>query len=399
MIDYKDVENMYYQKFENFILRNKAKPLIWDSLSKSKFIRIEFIIKNIDLPWKWNSICGYNYSITPEIVDVNPTLPWNYDCLSGNVNFPVDVKFIRKNINRFWNWRNLTRHPNITLKDIYDNMDLPWYLKSVFHNPNIDFTLLHKITPNIDWEKLSRNKAITVDIIKANPYLPWSESGLMTNPNINQEIFEMFPNMKWNWVVMSSRVNIDFVIKNNIDMFSMYFLSTSQYIKMNDIMTYELEWDSIALCRNPNITIDFIRDYLIKKGLNISWDYVSINTAINHDDIIDNLDLPWVWNSVINNSSVDIIKIISKVKNNIDIMSNIFWNHYCNIDFVDNFKGPINWLAVSIISREKEMELFIDKFRKEHIAALRLQRYWRYYSSNPIYSLAQRYIERQFNKD
>ena len=64
-------------------------------------------------------------------------------------------EFVLKNLDKPWNWFDLSRNPNIT-----------WYI--VKANPNKPW----------DWYELSSNSNITWDIVISNPDKPWDWDGL-----------------------------------------------------------------------------------------------------------------------------------------------------------------------------------------------------------------------------
>ncbi len=48
------------------------------------------------------------------------------------------------------NWDLISRNPNITIEDIYNNPDIPW-----------------------NWAWVTSNPIITMEIIKENSWMPW----------------------------------------------------------------------------------------------------------------------------------------------------------------------------------------------------------------------------------
>lgn len=58
-----------------------------------------------------------------------------------------------------WDWDSLSENPNITLKDVLDNPNLPWDFKMLSRNPNITMKfVMDNLDENWDWNSLSENK-------------------------------------------------------------------------------------------------------------------------------------------------------------------------------------------------------------------------------------------------
>ena len=45
------------------------------------------------------------------------------------------LKFINDNLDKYWNWRVISKNPNITMKDILDNPDKDWNWDRISRNP------------------------------------------------------------------------------------------------------------------------------------------------------------------------------------------------------------------------------------------------------------------------
>ena len=89
-------------------------------------------------------------------------------------------KFILDNPDKPWNWKRISRNPNITWEIITDNPDKPW-----------------------DWSNISQNPNINMEIIRTNPEKPWDWYLISRNPNITMEIILENPNKPWNWRAIS----------------------------------------------------------------------------------------------------------------------------------------------------------------------------------------------------
>lgn len=87
-----------------------------------------------------------------------------FNCFSENFNINIDIVKEYRNIDGF-NWRLISANPGISLKDIIENIDLPW-----------------------EWMYVSSNPSITWEDYINHPELPWDKKGLSLNPNITFDI-------------------------------------------------------------------------------------------------------------------------------------------------------------------------------------------------------------------
>ena len=158
-------------------------------------ITIKDVLDNPDLPWNWMDLSS-NTSITAKDMINNPKLPWDWDCweskpdttarlINGDYisynsesgiyntyrilqNPNITVAYFRKNKRYFdRDWRDISCHPNITMKDIENNPDLPWEYKSVFRNPNLTVEYIEK---NLK-KNNSKDKEEVIYNIKHNDFL------------------------------------------------------------------------------------------------------------------------------------------------------------------------------------------------------------------------------------
>lgn len=102
------------------------------------------------------------------------------------------------------------------------------------------------------------------------------------------------------------------------------------------------------------------------------WDWIdiSLNPNITWETINDNPDYSWWWFSISANP-------------------NITWE-----TINDNPKHDWNWMWIATNEMERGKIKWINHLRLKVIATLRIQRYWRKYSSHPEYKLAQRLIHK-----
>ena len=83
------------------MLKINKKP---EDLNELEKLLLEFP----DKPWNWKEL-SRNPNITLEIVEANPDKPWNWYYFSGNPNVTID--FIKKCPDKSWNWWMLSSNP------------------------------------------------------------------------------------------------------------------------------------------------------------------------------------------------------------------------------------------------------------------------------------------------
>lgn len=188
----------------------------------------------------------------------------NYELFSFNRAIPFE--YIKKNLDKPWNWNILSRKRNITFKDVLDTIDQPWHFGLLSENRSITLqdVLEH---PEFSWNwttlslcqktlcKTPRDTSI-FNIVSMNPDKPWSWLILSTHQSIKIEFILKFPNKPWHWQGLSQNESISF----------------------QDILD------------NPDLPWD--------------WNYVSLNQSISFDDFMNNKSMPWNYNNLIMNSSI-----------------------------------------------------------------------------------------------
>ena len=112
-------------------------------------------------------------------------------------------QFIKDNSDKPWDFRLLSKNPNITWDIVQANPDKPWNFNYLSENPNITWDIV-QANPNKPWnfDWLSLN--ITWDFVKANPNKPWDFDYLSKNPNITWDIVQANPDKHWNFDYLSA---------------------------------------------------------------------------------------------------------------------------------------------------------------------------------------------------
>ena len=98
-----------------------------------EFITSQRIKENKDKPWDWRCL-SRNVNITWDIVQQNPDKPWHWSILSRNPNITWDI--IKQHLDKPWNWEHLSQNPNITWNMVQQNPDKAWNWSALCCNRN-----------------------------------------------------------------------------------------------------------------------------------------------------------------------------------------------------------------------------------------------------------------------
>jgi len=237
-----DITTDILEDNDKFITR-KSEVDPWGRFSSNKCITFEYVLANLEREWDWKSLSQHP-NITPNDIDANPDLPWDYGYVACNRNLTWD--FITRHLDDFgeetywisalpcvtidlvrdhpdfpWSWWFLSANINITPEIIRNNPDLPWELESLDRNRNITVEDV-KNNPRISWEcvALTEHANMTYEIIIANPDLPWYLNRVWVNPNITLEIVEAHPEgiNGHPWVILAMRIKPGLTWKKIIEL-------------------------------------------------------------------------------------------------------------------------------------------------------------------------------------
>ena len=177
-----------------------------------------------------------------KLLEKYPDKPWDWRYISRNPN--ITMEFIEKYPNKPWNWRGISANPNITMDIIEKYPDKPWkWHFGISRNPNLTIRFIERHNKPWDWEYICRNPNITIEDIEKYPDKPWDWEDISINPNITMEFIEKYPDKSWNWSWISYNPNI-----------------TMEIIEKHPDKPWNWKWIST----NPNITVEFIEKHMDK---------------------------------------------------------------------------------------------------------------------------------------
>lgn len=309
-----------------------------------------------------------NPNISWKIITNNPDIEWNYEGISRNPNIKLGI--IKTHIHKFNNFgTDLSKNPNITWKFIKKNTNIEWRYDLLSANPCIDWNIIKSnVGKGWSWNWIVRNPSIHHKEIDHNPnkspyfdFLSKSELGLQSmnweefhkylkdlgvlNLNVNNTHFSP---VSWIWHIISRHKSVTWEIINKYPDYS---------------------WNPRGVSENMNIKWNII---LNNSSYDWDWNYISMNINITPDIVKNNPNLPWNWQMLSKNKSIDL-----------DLYE----------DYIDN-----NWNKAYLLSNTMTVakDRWINTYRLKIIKAFQIQRNWRYFSSNPIYQLAKRRLEREY---
>ena len=111
----------------DFIQRNIQLPWNWTQLSNNKAITPEFIERHLDYPWNWGGLSN-NPAITPEFIERHLDKPWHWGTCGLSINESITLEFIERHLDKSWNWGEggLSSNESITPEFIERHIGKHW---------------------------------------------------------------------------------------------------------------------------------------------------------------------------------------------------------------------------------------------------------------------------------
>jgi hypothetical protein len=195
-------------------------------------------------------------------------------------------------------WKGLTANPNTTLEIMKEYNTKPWKREYLHKNPNITEEYVEELlnypwfVGKFNWGKFSKHPNLSTNFIEKH----------MNTQGVN-----------WNWGLMSSNPNVtlEFVTKHLHRGWSFIRLSMNGGISIKDLEKYQ-HLNIRASCSHPHMNIDTINNY-INRGMSLDWKTLSSHPNITME-IIEKTrgcngyywDMFWVFRNP--NMSMDFIK-------------------------------------------------------------------------------------------
>lgn len=347
----------------------------YPSLSTNPNLTLDVVDANPGVNWSWQYISELPCLKFNDVLS-RLNKPWDWFALSYNLELTIDE--VRANLHLNWDWGGLSVNNCFTFTDIIENMDLPWKLNYI--NTKKDLTLDDiRNNPDLPWNYyyLSASKILTIDFIKSVNLKYWNWAGISCNPAIKMKDIIDNPDLPWRWsyVVGNPNITIDFILEHEF--------CQAMCIKVEDKNGKEIcikdasPNKGINLSTNKGISITDIIKHAHNPNLCWKWDYISNRKDVTLDLVLENPELPWVYEDLVSNISWD----LDFLKKNIHKLGwNVNWN-----------KLQANYL------RTGEQDFLISRAR-EHLAAYRIQQHWHRIRADPRHPIGIKRLETDYIK-
>ena len=278
---------MYKKIAEQQVQHEYMKFMLSDFLSNQTHTNIDDVMLTL------------NPNVSTEFIVSYPNLPWNWSYVTSQ---RIDgifkirklpINFIRDNINRHWNWDDLSliciSYPEFVLENINYNWN--------FH-------------------KMSKEQDVFY-LVTRNPSLPWNwESISLYQNNISSKVLK-YPDFPWDWNYVSMNINITFE-----DVIALHESSYSSYIDWNtlsnnkNVVKYAIEFPNLPwkwyMVSKHDVDLHLLPYEIIDK--HVHWKYASDNVNLTTEFIAEHIDRRWNWRKLSENESVT-AELVSKFIN------------------------------------------------------------------------------------
>ena len=207
----------------------------FEHLSGNSNITIDDILNNSNTGWDISYFCQENPNATVEFaIDfVNRFPETEEDVFSGlSCNSFLKLNVVLENIDRPWNWVQLSDSLNITISDVLNNLYLPWV-----------------------WKELAQNKSISIDDVLTNPTLPWECIWDYESLSNERKRYDNLDKLRWD------KYDDNFVKRSIflLEETKVCFMTTMLYFKNNvieELMAYVWHPARIYIWKNLTDEVD-----------------------------------------------------------------------------------------------------------------------------------------------
>lgn len=213
---------------------------------------------------------------------INPTnkATWRWDHISKHPNVNWDI--ISSYPTLPWDWNEISHNPNLTWEIILNNMDANWNWSILSSYIEINAVLSPNQLIHINWEPMPENvwnqlKTIPIvrEILSKCPHI--TEELIRSLPNTLQDIYynknigdllgpvNKMPNEVKNWLTLSQIATWN-LIKTypNLTEWDWFYVSINSNITWDNILNHpDFNWNMIGISKNPNLSWKEIYEYEI----------------------------------------------------------------------------------------------------------------------------------------
>ena len=334
-------------------------------VSQKEFVTLDFVLQNPGfVVWDWYSLsCHQN--ITFDDFLKNPYLPWDVGALSLNENINLEIVMSHPDIG--WSWPDLSVNRGIPIQEIVSHKELDWA-----------------------WISVSYREDLTLKIVLENPEIEWDMRGVATLARMTEAELEEHPelDLKIYDLVCNQSLSLGYLldkaerehggdIQTLCDIF--YSACSTREDEVDEVMRYsEKEYfNYFFVSRLSKLTFNDLQ----RLGHCVNWDWrqLSWGEGIIFSDILENLHLPWEWGHVIVNP-------------------NLTWDDI--ICFNEQYSFLAVWNVSTYIQNDMthERNTFFQNLYREHMAAFRIQCYFRKAYYEPKYAICKRRLNREYDE-
>jgi hypothetical protein len=278
-----------YCKAHQYILEEQK-----NKIDKSIVSLEQLIDKFPQIRWNYK-LLSRNPNITLNYIARNPTKNWDYNFMSYNPN--ISAEFIKSNIDQKWNW--LAISSVISLNDIINNPELPWNYTYVSTNPNVNIKfILSNLDKNWNFNHLSNNQSIKIYQILTYSNLPWNYYFIISRNDFdakNKNIFKCLDSYFEFEEYKNEEELFSINLAENINIIKLF---NSNFFRLNGMTNMRILGKLAEKFKNE-ISYDYITSSCqmseILENPNIPWDYdtLSDDPELTPEIVENNKDIPW----------------------------------------------------------------------------------------------------------
>ena len=230
------------------------------------------------------------------------------------------IYLIRKYPDKGWNFSYISENPSISLKDINDNIDLPWNFENVFNTwgsgivgrPDLTFEFVWKHKDK--WSDIAIrtiSKHMNINIIESHPEFSWNYIGISLNHTLTIDFVLKHRNENWNWMAISKNrgIKLSDILNHRELPWNTQLISNNKSLTIEDVLNHpELPWMymdvRINLCRRYKFNSIISMEYINKEELCCISTWISRYAKL--DDVDNNPDFPWDYTTLSRNPLINI---------------------------------------------------------------------------------------------
>jgi hypothetical protein len=305
-------KNIYHLDWSGISLNNKfntdvhfiktyARFLNWSVISSCDNMPLNVIEQTNDLPWNWGKY-GISSNLNLKVWFIKKFInkPFDWNAISKNP--CITIGFLKtKQIRTNLNWRKLSSYFALTIKILKQFPNEDWHWDLISSNNALTIEMLETFPDkNWDWRRISSNKALTIEMLEKFPDKNWDwRCGISSNKALTIEMLEKFPNKDWRFgqlgISHNQALTIEMLVKFpdkdwhfdygggisfnsafTIEMLEKFpdkdwYFGLGGGLSSNKLFTLEMyekfpdkNWEWVDISRNKNLTLKFIEKHINK---------------------------------------------------------------------------------------------------------------------------------------